>query len=235
MIETTSVGTLRSSSHTILIKHIQWLLKQSASVQDETRLGFNYSVILTSAVFFESAMFSFLEQMSNGIKSSNPDNAFLIRISEKFVSECYMANGLKKYSILFETLTGSKLKDSVQDDLWESLEILFTLRNCLAHGRPLILDILNENNTRYISQHLNPSFGKVEKFLVKNKILKNETGSEFRFQDYIGFAVANWAWSTVSRAVIRVAESRTGQSRWFFNYLNSIEGVSYDFEPRIDR
>lgn len=225
MINSQSRSTLRQSVDWSLIEYIQWALKQTNETPEAVQLGMNYSIILTSAVFFEANIFSFLELMSRGVNSFDLNSPVVNNISQRFVNDTYKATGLKSYSEIFETLTNLKLPSVLEHD-WEHLDNLFTLRNHLVHGRSRILELEIINSSSITSSQLS-SLDKIESFFVKKKLMQKKEKHQIHLRDYISSDIAKWAWNTSSNSILKIAETRKGESRYLFEYLNSIEGFSF--------
>ena len=225
-----SRGTLHQPSNVTIINFNQWALKNVHNIPDVARDGLQYSVILMSAVFFEASMYSLLKRLSDGIRGIELENQLYERIATKFADDCRRATNLESYKEIFATLSSNQFSELLCPEELEGLANLFQLRHHLVHGRPNVLDVQWDGMGSILSNNLT-SLKNIETYFQKVGLFSKLPTHQRGFSEYFGFEIAKWSWNTVTQAILKIAESRKGESRVYFNYLNSIDGFKFETFP----
>lgn len=126
---------------------VRWILQnrdKSNNIEFRLRCGLNADLIILSAVCVDGCA---VECLKASIPESPTGNEFQARLQEEFYKRAAEASGISVISDLFRVVLGKTLKESISDELRDSLAALISFRNHLCHGR----------STEFRSYHVGPT------------------------------------------------------------------------------
>lgn len=166
-------------------KSIQYMLDTSISVDTEIGIGINYSILLNMACYVEGYTESILKELLAFKKSILHKfeiedfntrihyNTFINSIISDIDNRISRATGFDNYDLVYELLTENKLSafDNIKP-FWESVQVLFHLRNVIAHGREINASRLSAYwiDEPY-KEIFNGGYKKAESYLKKHKLI----------------------------------------------------------------
>ena len=114
-----------------MTRHVRDFI-HSALHADDQKPGVYYFAIVASACYLESV----LEEFSNlwCTAKASGDSGFYSRLMEAISKDVSRATGLDAWKKWLRVLYDIEFTEIVAED-WKALEVLFQLRNQLAHGR----------------------------------------------------------------------------------------------------
>lgn len=173
---------------------------QYAVESDQHKQGVYYFAILASACYLESV----LEEFSNlwCTSKASQDQGFLGRLMVAISKDVSRATGLdawKKWLRILYDIDPSKV---VGDD-WKALDILFQLRNQLAHGRTTkFTHFWNAENGRFLGMTLEgSSYQAPFNHLIDKGIMRVKEGDVPNSDLLLTRAVAQYFWEVVERSI----------------------------------
>lgn len=169
---------------------------------EKIKTALNLNIILCSACLIEGILedrgkllLGYYREVFNLIKKPNlelrkPMNYFYRNIEKYLGRKVSQSTGLDNYSSLFETFTGSSMKKYVHiSPIYEGVNVLFQLRNVIAHGRQVHAYEVEAYYTDGIEAYFNGGYKKAEDYLVKKGLMTNRfldgESSELYFTDEI--------------------------------------------------
>jgi hypothetical protein len=173
---------------------IEWQGKQRGAFAklDATRAGINTSVILLSACYVEGNLEHVL------LRIAGDDEALRRRVSTTF--------GLAKYNDLFDEMAGARLTSLIKPAVWESVSVLFSFRNMLAHGRAVGYRIGFPPAVGGIwEDEIVGSYEKIEEYLLKKSLINTRHLEEANNWHYFSDEVADHFWSAARDLVSGLA------------------------------
>lgn len=167
-------------------KIIHYMQNERYKTDDtDLNLGMNLNIILSNACYIEGV----LEHKAKEIvmyrrmiynKTIRPDfeirkpmNLYFNRIEEFLEIKISQCMGLEKYSEIYKLLLGKSFtEDNLAKQQIEGIQVLFQLRNVIAHGREIHAyeDISNNEP----EETFMGGYKKAETFLIKNKLLNQK-------------------------------------------------------------
>lgn len=182
----------------IIQPHLIWLLKQRPLTEaTQDRIGVNASIILFSAIylegFFEDVLCSFIWSTYDRRRNTKSQAVYNI---EKLAS-------LDSYIEAFERI-GVPLSNFLSGVDSEDLNIIFKLRNLLAHGQRDSYYVMHAGD--YKPQTTEGGYyKKLDEFFVKRKIIKynpHPQGNDFKviFSD----PVADWVYKRMKELCLSI-------------------------------
>lgn len=110
-----------------------------------------------------------------------PMNHFFNNIEEHLHKKVSQSTGLDNYASLFELFTGTSMKQHKKiKPLYEGVNVLFQLRNVIAHGRLIHAYDVEAYYTNGIEEFFCGGYKKAEDYLIKKGLLSD------RFRDVEG-------------------------------------------------
>lgn len=182
-----------------MTNHVADFLK-FALTSDQQKPSIYYFAILACACYLESV----LEEFSNlwcTQKASN-DDGFEGRLMEVIAQDVSRATGLNPWKKWLKTLYGIDLPKVVGED-WKTLDVLFNLRNQLAHGRTTkFTHFWNAENGRFLGMTIEGSSYEIPfKHLLEKKIINPKKGQVPNAEMLLTREVATYFWETVDRSI----------------------------------
>ena len=167
----------------------------------EVRSGINYTIILNTACCVEGILEYILKELLFHKNSTLPKSEskdfykYYYSIEKEIHDRITKTTGIDNYNYLFKLLTGREVKkiDVLKPHI-EGVNVLFELRNVLAHGREIKFEsfCIDIANKEYYDSFMG-GYKKAEDYLIKKGIIKK------RFADckndiFFTNNVANYFW-----------------------------------------
>lgn len=236
-----------SEIYTYYEKLIEFNLKSRANEDDITRTALNLNIILCSACLLEGILedkgkllLGFFREVYNAIEKPvlelrKPLNFYynhLEKFINKKISQC---TGLDNYSSLFELFTGTSLKQHYKvSPLIEGINVLFQLRNVIAHGRQVHACEIEAYYTDGKEEQFFGGYKKAEEYLIKNGFLSDKfictENSKIYFTDEIADHFYSLTLKFIDALEIYISENIEISELLFTraNNYNTKYGTEYD-------
>ncbi|MDP3875682.1 MAG: hypothetical protein Q8Q50_01735 [Methylobacter sp.] len=182
-----------------MTKHVADFVKYALSSENHNP-GIYYFAILASACYFESV----LEEFSNlwCTSKASQDEGFQGRLMEVIAKDVSRATGLDTWKKWLRTLYGIEFPKVIGED-WKTLDILFQLRNQLAHGRTTkFTHFWNTDNGRFLGMTLDgSSYEAPFKHLIEKGVMNVPEGQVPNADLLLTLNVASYFWLVVERSI----------------------------------
>jgi len=182
---------------------IQWLQRERESAKSvdspykTLRRGINSTIVLLSASCIEGFLVECLQAFTSRLQLKD---TFHNRLSLDYLERVSAAT-YAKIPGFFRAAAGKSLDELLENQqIHDQVNILFTFRNGLAHGRSAEYRSEDFSGRREFKAH--GQYREVEKYLIKNKLI---SGNEIGRQDLFSDRIADHFASLVEPYVRRVA------------------------------
>ncbi len=186
---------------------VEFSLK-SRSNTDNTHIkkALNLNIILSSACYVEGYMektakcaLGYFRLVFNAVdipefELRKPMNKYFMRIEADVYQRISQGTGIDNYDKLFNLLLGKSFKqqDSFKP-LLESIQVLFQLRNVLAHAKEISsYEVSAYWNNNTFEENFFGGYKKAESFLIKNRILEDKITNMPRAERFFIDSVADY-------------------------------------------
>jgi hypothetical protein len=167
----------------------------------------NYLLIVASACYLESVLERVLSELITDLpKPAHPTDQAARQL---LLEQVQSAGARKKANELFAILTGqpmAKLSRVVPDG--PGLDVLWDLRNMLAHGNPIraVVKIPKDEESKWLTEYQG-AYKKAHDYLLAQKLLANPVDPMACDWFFLTDAVADHFWSLAYRVVVSMGES----------------------------
>lgn len=171
----------------VMIKYLRG--ERTNTTNEELLSAMNLNIILNSACYIEGQLEAKLkiiiqEIISKYYKHDNdildietrkPVNIFMNNIEEDLKKKISQCTGIDKYDDLFQILLNKSFKkENSIAEILEGIQVLFQLRNVIAHGKEINAYEVQGSWTNGLEENFIGGYKKAENYLLKKGILKNK-------------------------------------------------------------
>ncbi|MBL9081403.1 MAG: hypothetical protein JNK76_06330 [Planctomycetales bacterium] len=183
-------------------KHIRDFLAYATGREDHAH-GVYYFAIIGAACLFESV----LEEHSQGWcrDQSHEQGEFSNRLIDAILKDVSRATGLDAWKKWMRVLHDVDIVKVVGKD-WRALDVLFVLRNQLAHGRTTKLDHYYSHNGKFLGMSIDgSSYTPAFRYLLDENVLAVPQGDVPSLELLLSASVARHFSGVVDRAINALA------------------------------
>lgn len=216
---------------------INWLVNkrnnEDDTINENTKAGINFSIIVNSACFIEGALESGLSSiLSYQVRSKNVNDQLIIRLSEDLENRIRTTTGSTNYNSLFELLLGLKFSDlQPLTHLWEGIAILFHLRNVLAHGRAINFSMefpgedFPPDFNSFWNEEFKGGYKKVQDYLIKKQIVDKRFMEQSWELFFLQDDIANHFWSIALNFILGIGNALSDDVQQAFKSATLYENL----------
>lgn len=189
---------------------VKWQTEERGKLTHTTsaavHAGINYSILLMSACYLEG---TFEEGLLKLAERTTSDQPLTERLLSELRTRISLTTGSEGYNGLFSLVLGRKATEILNDNsLWETVKVLFHLRNMIAHGRAV-------KYTLYMPPHVgglwadefSGGYKKIEDYLISKGFLEErhiESGDNWLF---FTDEVADHFWEAVQKFIRKLGDN----------------------------
>lgn len=171
-----------------------------ALASDQHKPGIYYFAILACACFLESVLEEFTHLWC--ATKATQDQGFESRLMDVIAQDVSRATGLDPWKKWLNTLYGIDFPKTAGED-WKTLDVLFKLRNQMAHGRTTkFTHYWNAHDGRFMGMTLEGSSYELPfKHLIEKKVMNVPKGEIPNADLLLTRRVTQYFWETVDRTI----------------------------------
>lgn len=161
---------------------------RNALESERAKVALNLNTILCAACFIEglledrgNLLLGYHRETYNligktaDLESRKTLNFYFSRVETFFHKRLSQCTGLDNYNVLFEILTGNDFKKHPTiAPMLEGINVLFQLRNVIAHGRQIHGYEVEDDYTNEIEENFLGGYKRAEEYLIKLGLLKQK-------------------------------------------------------------
>lgn len=201
---------------------IEYHIQQRETVDEELHSSINMNILLCCACYIEGYLECKLKEILQMIKSefdtlSIPESdkrRMISTTTSNLIENIYSSIGLKGgwnyYVSNLEALLGKKYPKSGDDS--EAIDILFSIRNVIAHGTEITyyesegarLSLDPDNDMTIMKPGLNSGYKKFEEYLTRKKIINTTFSKEGNLNYLFSDDVVDHFWSCSMRYIVLI-------------------------------
>jgi len=207
---------------------ISWFIQrrnhERNDLDERTRAGLNFTIIVNSAFFLEGSLEAGLSSLlSQRLLDQEQSNLFVSRLAEDLESRIKTATGSATYDALFKIILGTPAS-SLQEvsPFWEGIAVLFHLRNVLAHGRAVSWSVefpgdkFPPDFNGPCDEAFKGGYKKVQDYLLKKKVISKRFTDQSWELFFLTDEIADHFWSLTLNFIVGVSNSLTGGDQQAF-------------------
>lgn len=189
---------------------IDYLMAERKEITNEKLIcAMNLNIILNSACFIEGNLENKLKSVLESIKEKynkidisdfeirKPINVFINNIEKDLDRKIAQCTGIEKYDELFHILLNKSLKkEKGIAEIIEGVQVLFQLRNVIAHGKEVKAYEVNAFWTNGFEENFIGGYKKAETYLLKKNIIEKKFKDLESSNVFFSNEVADHFWQT---------------------------------------
>ena len=185
--------------------HIHGFVESILS-RDEADLGANYFAIMASACYLESVLEEFSVMWCE--RKTQTDDDFIIRLMGALSQDISRATGLGNWKKWLKVLYDVDFDKTIGNENWKTLNILFKLRNQLAHGRTTkFTHFWSAETGKFLGMTTNGSeYEPIFSHLLKRGVISIPEGTVPSAATILEVEVVRYFWKTVNSSIESLRE-----------------------------
>ena len=205
--------------HSKLKRNIEFMVEIRTSQKDEELIAsINLNILLLTACYVEGKLEEILKKLMedhrqiyrevdiDDFKIRRPINIFYNSITDDVINRISKCTGLENYSNIWRLIMNKSLLDYDEiKELWEPTQILFQLRNVIAHGRQVSSYTVNAYwNGNRDEENFFGGYKKAEDYLIKIGLLKNRFIENSNSNLFFSNEIADYFWDIAHKFINRI-------------------------------
>ncbi len=169
--ESLTFKMIESSSHYFPLQ-LKILIQARKDVKTENeKLAINLLALTGTTAFIESILYENICKIFEGQKYQQGDYLKLNMV--KYFETAVSNATFKDYEVLSKELLGCSLNKFTDNDTWEGILILFTIRNQIVHGKDFSIEYTDADKDTFTGEY-SKNYRKAIDFLAKKKLIDKE-------------------------------------------------------------